>query len=88
MEAIREQARVRGALGRLSVPTLVIHGEDDRLVPPSASEPLADVPGVTRLTYTGLRHEMHNEPEGRQVIDDVVAWLRSTAAASRAAPVV
>jgi acylglycerol lipase len=87
MEAIREQARVRGALARLSVPTLVIHGEDDRLVPPSASEPLADVPGVTRLTYPGLRHEIHNEPEGRQVIDDVVTWLRSTAAASRAAPV-
>jgi alpha-beta hydrolase superfamily lysophospholipase len=83
LEAIREQARVRGALARLSAPTLVIHGDDDRLVPASASMPLAGIPGVTRLTYPGLRHEMHNEPEGREVIDEVVAWLRTTAAANR-----
>ena len=76
-EAIREQARVRSAIARLTVPAFVIHGVDDRLVPPSASEPLADLPGVTRRTYPGLRHETHNEPEGRQVIDDVIAWLRT-----------
>ena len=38
-EAIREQAKVRAGLARLSVPTLVLHGEGDRLVPPGASEP-------------------------------------------------
>jgi len=79
-EAIREQARVRSTIARLTVPALVIHGSDDRLVPPSASVPLADLPGVTRRTYPGLRHETHNEPEGRAVIDDVVAWLRALVA--------
>ncbi|HEY8439466.1 MAG TPA: lysophospholipase [Candidatus Limnocylindrales bacterium] len=75
--ALDEQRRVRGALHRLSVPTLVVHGEDDRLVPSAASEPLAAVPGVTRRTHPGLRHEMHNEPEAEEVIAGIVAWLRS-----------
>jgi acylglycerol lipase len=79
LEAIREQAKVRAQLARLSVPTLVLHGDDDRLVPPGASEPLAAVPGVTRRTYPQLRHEMHNEPEGRDVIQDVIAWMRAAA---------
>lgn len=72
-----EQARVRAALGRLTVPTLVYHGEDDRLVPAMASAPLAAVPGVVRRTYPNLRHESHNEPEGPAVIADVIDWLRA-----------
>ena len=76
--AIAEQARVRAALARLSIPTLVYHGEDDHLVPTDASAPLGDVPGVLRRTYPGLRHESHNEPEGPGVIADVIAWLRAT----------
>ena len=33
---------------------------------------------VTRRTYPGLRHELHNEPEGETIITEVVAWLRDT----------
>jgi acylglycerol lipase len=76
--AIAEQARVRRALSRLSIPTLVYHGEDDHLVPTVASAPLAGVPGVVRRTWPGLRHESHNEPDGPAVIADVIAWLRET----------
>ncbi|HXI80236.1 MAG TPA: lysophospholipase [Verrucomicrobiae bacterium] len=86
LEAIREQGRVRAAIARLTVPALVIHGAADRLVSPSASEPLADLPGVTRVTYPNLRHELHNEPEGREVIADVIAWLRGQAAGHAGAP--
>jgi alpha-beta hydrolase superfamily lysophospholipase len=77
LEAMREQARVRKAAGRgLGVPTLVLHGEDDRLVPPAASLPFLAAPDTERRTYPGLRHELHNEPEGLAVVDDVLAWLR------------
>jgi acylglycerol lipase len=77
-EALAEQTRVRSSLTRLSLPTLVIHGEADRLVPATVSEPLAAVSGVTRLTYPDLRHETHNEPEGAEVVADIVSWLRTT----------
>jgi acylglycerol lipase len=72
-----EQARVRAAADRVSIPTLVIHGGDDRLVPTASSERFDGLPTVTRRVYPGLRHESHNEPEGQAVIADVVAWLRS-----------
>ena len=71
------QERVRATLSRLAVPTLVFHGSDDRLVPPTATEPFEKLPDVTRRVYPGLRHETLNEPEGPQVVADVIAWLRA-----------
>jgi alpha-beta hydrolase superfamily lysophospholipase len=76
LEFLREQARCRTALAQLRVPTLVIHGAADRLVPTPASAPLGEIPVVTRRTYPTLRHEMHNEPEWASVVDDVAGWLR------------
>jgi alpha-beta hydrolase superfamily lysophospholipase len=76
--AFKEQVRVRAAVteGGLGIPTLVLHGEDDQLVPIGASAVFEGVPMTTRRTYPGLRHELHNEPEGPAVIDDAIAWLR------------
>jgi alpha-beta hydrolase superfamily lysophospholipase len=76
-EALGEQARIRRDVSRgFGIPVLVLHGLDDGLVPASASEVLASVPGVERRTYPGLRHELHNEPEGSQIVDEVLAWIR------------
>lgn len=80
VEAFREQQRVRRALDRLQVPTLVLHGGEDRIVPTPASEVLEGRAGVTRRVYDGIRHELHNEPEGPAILDEVVAWLRETVA--------
>jgi alpha-beta hydrolase superfamily lysophospholipase len=55
---------------------LVLHGLDDGLVPARASEILATLPNAERRTYPGLRHELHNEPEGPAILDEVIAWLR------------
>lgn len=81
-EAFAEQARVRVILadrGPLPVPTYVIHGADDPIVPVAASAPLAGRSNVTRRVYPGLRHETHNEPEGAAVIDETITWLRNNA---------
>ena len=75
-EALVEQARVRRDYVGLTLPTLVLHGLDDGLVPAGASEILASLPNVERRTYPGLRHELHNEPEGPAIIDEIIAWLR------------
>ena len=76
-EGLAEQARVRRDFARLTLPTLVLHGLDDGLVPATASEVLATLPNVERRTYPGLRHELHNEPEGWAILDEVIAWLRA-----------
>jgi len=81
MELFHEQARVQARLARLSalpVPTYVLHGSDDRVVPVSSSASLEGKANVTRRVYPALRHEMHNEPEAAAVIGDTLAWtLRS-----------
>jgi len=61
---------------RMPIPTLVLHGGADRLVPTAVSEPFGRLAGLRRVVYPGLRHEIHNEPEGPAVIADIVGWLR------------
>jgi acylglycerol lipase len=78
--------RARSELGRLTVPTLVIHGGDDTLVPTTASEPLGTLPGVKRRVLPNLRHETLNEPEGPEVVAQIVAWLRGHVEETQAGP--
>jgi alpha-beta hydrolase superfamily lysophospholipase len=78
MELFHEQARVEARLARtqaLPLPTYVLHGTDDPVVPVSASAPLEGRGNVTRHPYPGLRHEMHNEPQAEVVIGDTTAWI-------------
>ena len=48
-------------------------------MPAQASEILATRPGRRATDLPGLRHELHNEPEGPQIIDEIIAWLRERA---------
>ncbi|MCA2223177.1 alpha/beta fold hydrolase [Nonomuraea aurantiaca] len=46
-------------LGTLGVPALVIHGEDDRLVPVAGGHATAAaIPGATLLTFPGMGHDL------------------------------
>lgn len=70
-----QMAWVQEHMAELTVPTYVLHGSDDTLVPASVSAPLGGVPGVTRRLWPGLRHECHNEPAWEEVLTEVVEWL-------------
>ena len=74
--AFGEQRRVAAEVDRLAIPTLVVHGGDDRLVPTDSSASLGGRPGVTRRVYPNVRHELHNEPIGRQVVAEEIEWIR------------
>lgn len=67
--------RTNAATASLDVPTLVIHGGMDTIVPPPATAHLASLPGVERELYPTLRHESFNEPEGPDVVADIVEWI-------------
>jgi len=63
---------------RVTLPTLLMWGTADRLCPPSGSELVAANIGSEDLTvkpYEGLFHEILNEPEQAQVMDEIVSWL-------------
>jgi alpha-beta hydrolase superfamily lysophospholipase len=59
----------------LDVPTLVLHGSADTIVPPSSTAVLGEVPGVERRLLPNLRHEILNEPEGPEVVQQIVDWI-------------
>ena len=64
----------------LAAPLLVVHGSDDHLIPVEGSHQLVAAVGssdVELKVYPGLYHEVFNEPEQDQVLDDVVAWINA-----------
>jgi len=64
----------------LAAPLLVVHGSDDHLIPVEGSHQLVAAVGssdVELKVYPGLYHEVFNEPEQDQVLDDVVSWINA-----------
>jgi alpha-beta hydrolase superfamily lysophospholipase len=87
--AFAEQDRVRAAIAAtdaLPVPTYVLHGAADPLVPVAASARLQGKRNVTMAVHGGLRHECHHEPERDQVLDGVITWLCGTLPGAPARP--
>jgi alpha-beta hydrolase superfamily lysophospholipase len=66
-------------LPSLKVPLLLQHGRDDGLASVHGTELIAEYAGSEDLTveiYENLFHEVFNEPENEEVLDDLVEWLR------------
>jgi alpha-beta hydrolase superfamily lysophospholipase len=66
--------------GALTAPLLVVHGEQDKLVPADGSRHLVECVGSTDVhlkVYPELYHEVFNEPERDAVLDDVAAWIEA-----------
>jgi alpha-beta hydrolase superfamily lysophospholipase len=64
--------------GALTAPLLVVHGEQDKLVPVAGSHHLVECVGSTDVhlkVYPELYHEVFNEPERAVVLDDVTSWI-------------
>jgi acylglycerol lipase len=77
-EMLNSMSEVEGRMREISLPFIVLQGTDDQLVNPAGAEMLYEHAGSvdkTLKTYDGLYHEVLNEPEHEQVLDDVEAWL-------------
>ncbi len=80
-EAFAEQDRVVALLPTIDampVPTYILHGGADPIVPVGASAVFEGKGRTTRRVHEGLRHEQHHEPEHEAVLAEVVAWLEAT----------
>ncbi len=66
------------AVRSIQIPTLVLYGTADGLCPPKGSVMLGERIGASDKTivpYEGLYHEILNEPEQQQVLDQICTWL-------------
>jgi acylglycerol lipase len=75
-------------VARITVPTLILYGTADGLCPPEGSVMVGERIGAADRTvksYPGLYHEILNEPEQEQVMDDLCTWLDAHALAPTAA---
>jgi len=59
-------------LSKISMPTMVVHGGNDRIVPAHFSEPIGDLVIATRRELPGLAHEVLNEPSWRDTMQSYV----------------
>lgn len=75
-ELFQAMERVRQNLSKLSIPTMVFHGGDDRIVEPAFSEPIGDLPVSTRHVIPGLAHEILNESSWQQTVNSYVNFAR------------
>lgn len=69
---------VRACAPRWQVPTLLLYAGADRCVAPRGSEAFAAAAPaalVDAKRYDGFSHEIFNEPEKAQVLDELAGWL-------------
>jgi alpha-beta hydrolase superfamily lysophospholipase len=74
-ELVTAMQDARAGIADITMPVLVLHGTDDRLVPASASEIFETLPNAERILYEGLRHEVFNEAEGLEIVDTAIDWI-------------
>ena len=77
-EMLRALLRVSAETDKITLPFLAMQGGADRLVDPDGAQILyerASSKDKTLKIYDGLYHEIFNEPEHPQVLQDVEDWL-------------
>lgn len=61
----------------LKIPTLLLHGSDDKICSPEASREFASKsPMVDMKIWEGGYHELHNEPFKDEVFHFIINWLK------------
>jgi len=79
-ELLKTMQRVTKQAAVIRLPIMIVQGSDDKLVDPGGAQLLYDLVGSEDKTvkiYDGFYHEVFNEPEHEQVLNDVQTWLEA-----------
>jgi len=79
-ELIKTMQNVTLQASNITLPIMIAQGSDDKVVDPEGAQLLYDLIGSKDKTikiYNGLYHEIFNEPEHEQVLNDVTTWIDS-----------
>jgi acylglycerol lipase len=77
-ELVKATKRIRSRAQEFSLPVLILQGTRDKLADPDINkwfyETISSSDRTLKL-YEGLYHEVMNEPEKEQVLQDIITWL-------------
>jgi alpha-beta hydrolase superfamily lysophospholipase len=79
-EMLSAMQRISTEAGKITLPILIVQGGDDKLVDPAGAQMLNDMASSKDKTleiYTGMYHEVFNEPNRLRVLKDVETWLEA-----------
>lgn len=72
LAAVLTQRNRKSELGSISVPTLVIHGADDPLVPVEGGKDTAEaIPGAELIIIEGMGHDLPHDGAWPQIVDAI-----------------
>jgi alpha-beta hydrolase superfamily lysophospholipase len=77
-EFLKAMLHVTANVDKISLPFIVLQGDEDKLVDPAGAQMLYDKASSKDKTikvYEGLHHEVFNEPERARVLNDMENWL-------------
>jgi acylglycerol lipase len=77
-ELLKAIQRVHSEAGKITLPILILQGGADWIVDPSGAKMLYDAVSSADKQikiYDGLYHEIYNEPEHPQVLQDIEQWI-------------
>lgn len=80
VELLQAQQRIVAHAPEITLPVLMLHGEDDRLAPLPGARAFYEALGSddkTLQVYDGFYHEVCNEPECGLVLNDLSAWIEA-----------
>lgn len=75
---IQGARELRGEVGALRLPLLLMHGAADQIAPPVGTGYIHEQAASSDKTvqvYPEMRHEIFNEIDRERVLDDLVSWL-------------
>ncbi len=73
-------ARVQAGAGSFTLPLLILHGSDDRMVPPAGSRVFATrttSPDKRLIEYSGAYHALFADLGREQVLADLSGWIEA-----------
>jgi alpha-beta hydrolase superfamily lysophospholipase len=79
-ELLKAMKRVLAEAAKITLPILILQGSADKIVDPDGARMLYAAVSSSDKTfhvYDGCYHEVFNEPERDQVLDDVEKWLEA-----------
>lgn len=77
-EMLKAMIRICEDMEKINLPLLIVHGSEDKLASVVGSQNLyrrASSEDKSLKIYDGLYHEVFNEPEREQVLNDVTDWF-------------